>query len=166
MRTALLVSALLGLAIAAPKPQSIDFDEVDVCYTANRNVAITYLAQSSPQPDSTGPDPAAVSEPVTYNNDAQAKEASEETQKDLADPTKHKSKRSAVVAPAPADPDACKPQPDGFGPKPTPDTVSAFLGYGPFAVSRIKSCHMEHMLMTCRQPLPVHRPPTDILATL
>lgn len=111
MRTAILISALLGLAAAIPRPQDApDWVEVD----------------DAEPPAATGPQEGAVSEPVTYNDSAEAQEAAQQTNATLADPAKHKKIKRGVN-------DDCAPQPDGYGPQPTPDTVSAFLAYPPFA---------------------------------
>lgn len=82
----------------------------------------------------------AVSEPVTYSDQAESEEAAQETYEDLNNPTKHKVKRGVN--------DDCAPQPDGNGPKPTPDTVSAFLNYPPFAVFSTLVFHGGILLMT------------------
>ena len=86
------------------------------------------LRQNADPVPATGPSEGAVSEPVKYDEKAESDAAAKDTYNDLVvAPTKHKVKRGVN--------DDCAPQPDGFGPKPTPDTVAAFRAYPPFAVS-------------------------------
>ncbi|MCJ1361170.1 hypothetical protein MMC16_000268 [Acarospora aff. strigata] len=101
MRTILLVSALAGLAFTAPRPQELNFEEID----------------TAPVPSAVGPSIGAVEEPVTYNAAAEASEAAAAIATDPATPVK----RSLGFN------DDCGPQPDGYGPKTTPDTPEAFL---------------------------------------
>lgn len=81
-----------------------------------------------------------MNEPVTYSDKAESDEAAQETYQDLNNPTKHKVKRGVN--------DDCAPQPDGYGPKPTPDTVNAFLTYSVFDVSSALVFHGGISLMT------------------
>lgn len=86
--------------------------------------------QNADPVDALGPAEGAVSEPVTYSDDAEAADAAQQTYDELADPNaKHKVRRGVN--------DDCAPQPDGNGPKPTPDTVAAFLAFPDFAVCSV-----------------------------
>lgn len=85
------------------------------------------LRQTAAPVPATGPSEGAVSEPVNYDEKAESDAAAQDTYADLDDPAKHKVKRGVN--------DDCAPQPDGLGPKPTPDTVAAFRAYAPFTVS-------------------------------
>lgn len=102
------------------------------------------FCQSADPPDATGPAEGAVNEPVTYNDQAEADDAAQQTYEDLSDPTKHKNKRGVN--------DDCAPQPDGYGPQPSPDTVPAFLAYPPFAVCSVLDFHYRILLMTVFSP--------------
>lgn len=89
-------------------------------------MAKVYLQNADPV-EATGPAEGAVNEPVTYDDESESQEAAQDTYESLSDPnSKNKIKRGVN--------DDCAPQPDGYGPKPTPDTVPAFLAYPPFAV--------------------------------
>lgn len=117
------------------------------------------LCQDAEPPAATGPQEGAVSEPVTYNDSAEAQEAAQQTNATLADPAKHKKIKRGVN-------DDCAPQPDGYGPQPTPDTVSAFLAYPPFAVCSaliLPSWKFSHDCSPLREMLPLL---TGILETL
>ena len=119
MRSTYLISALIGLAAAVPRPspQDLDFGEID----------------GAPAPAAEGPAVSAVSQPVTYDESAAAVSASASVASEL----------SASQTPAPAKRDLkirgvndpCSPQPDGYGPKPASDTVDAFESYDVFSVS-------------------------------
>ena len=86
-----------------------------------------FSLQNADPVEATGPAEGAVSEPVTYDDEAESEDAAHDTYESLDDPnSKNKIKRGVN--------DDCAPQPDGYGPKPTPDTVPAFLAYPPFAV--------------------------------
>lgn len=102
------------------------------------------FCQSADPPDAIGPAEGAVSEPVTYDDQAEADDAAQQTYEDLSDPTKHKNKRGVN--------DDCAPQPDGYGPQPSPDTVPAFLAYPPFAVCSVLDFHYRILLMTVFSP--------------
>ncbi|KAI9876050.1 MAG: hypothetical protein M1830_007443 [Pleopsidium flavum] len=101
MRTTLLASILAGLAFAAPRPQAIDFNEID----------------SAPVLTAVGPPISAVDQPVRYNAAAAASSAAAAV---ATDPVTL-GKRSVDVNAA------CAPQPDGYGPKAFPDTTGAFV---------------------------------------
>ncbi len=119
MRSTYLISALIGLAVAVPRPspQDIDFDEID----------------SAPAPAADGPAVTAVSQPVTYNEDAAAVSASASVASDLsASPTSTPAKRDLDIRGVN---DPCSPQPDGYGPKPPTDTADAFTSFDVFAVN-------------------------------
>ncbi|KAI4249793.1 MAG: hypothetical protein L6R40_000582 [Gallowayella cf. fulva] len=111
MRSACFVAALAGLAYAAPKPlpQSMNFEEIE----------------SADEPIATGPAPEAVSEPVTYSEQAAKADAIAEVTEDLSSPTKR-----SLIARDVNDP--CAPQPNGDGPKPAVDTDAAFLAFQTF----------------------------------
>ncbi|KAI4140816.1 MAG: hypothetical protein L6R39_005649 [Caloplaca ligustica] len=108
MRSACIVAALAGLAYAAPKPapQDMNFDEID----------------SADVPTLTGPPVDAVSQPVSYNEQAAQASAAADTTNDLS--SSSKVKRGVN--------DPCSQQPDGFGPKPAVDTVEAFSAFTTF----------------------------------
>lgn len=112
MRSACLVAALAGLAYAAPKPapQNINFEEIE----------------SADAPTLTGPPVDAVSQPVSYNENAAKASAVAEVTDDLSSPSKRGLAKRGVN-------DPCAPQPDGYGPKPADDTVAAFMGFQTFA---------------------------------
>ena len=74
---------------------------------------------------------AAVSDPVTYDKDAKSQAAAENTEQNLE--SGNPGKREIIVKRAVNDP--CAPQPDGYGPKITPDTPSAFLAAPTFTVA-------------------------------
>ena len=142
MRTALIVSALAALAAAAPRPQDIDFGEID----------------SEPRPTETGPSPTDVSDPVDYSLSAAKASASAAVTDDL---TSGDSKRDLVelqslVERAQGD---CAPQPNGYGPKPATDTVDAFKSYQTFHVSNFVDeaghplTNLYRTLQTMLQPL-------------
>ena len=121
MRSTHLISAFIGLAAAIPHPvpQDINFNEID----------------SAPAPTADGPAVTAVSQPVTYNEDAAAVSASASVASDLsASPTSTPAAKRDLEIRGVNDP--CAPQPDGYGPKPPTDTVDAFLNYDQFAVSK------------------------------
>lgn len=116
------------------------------------------LCQSAEPVEATGPQEGAVSEPVTYSDSAEAQEAAQQTNATLADPAKHKVRRGVN--------DDCAPQPDGYGPRPTPDTVPAFLAYPPFTVCSalmLPSWKFSHDCSPQRKMLPLR---TGILETL
>lgn len=75
----------------------------------------------------TGPTVEAVSQPVSYNEPAAKAAAAAEVLDDLSSPSKRGLAKRGVN-------DPCSPQPDGYGPKPTVDTVDAFLGFQTFHV--------------------------------
>ncbi|KAI4126052.1 MAG: hypothetical protein LQ347_005122 [Umbilicaria vellea] len=109
MHAAILLSALAGLAAAAPRPQGIQFDVVD-------SAAIV--------PEQ-GPPATAVSEMVSVDPVAAAATVYAAVLANPTDVTPTTSKRSLdernVDVNAP-----CAVQPDGYGPKTIPDTVLAF----------------------------------------
>lgn len=72
----------------------------------------------------TGPSLEAVSQPITYSEPAAKDAAVQATTQDLSTPVKRDLASRGVN-------DPCSQQPDGYGPKPTPDTVAAFLAYQP-----------------------------------
>ena len=124
MRSTYLISALVGLAVAVPRPspQDIDFAEIE----------------DAPAPVATGPAVTAVSQPVTYDENAAAVSASSSVASDLAaNPTPAPAKRDLENRGVN---DPCSPQPDGYGPKPPTDSDSAFLAYDQFAVSTPPDC--------------------------
>ncbi|KAL8903155.1 MAG: hypothetical protein Q9171_007497 [Xanthocarpia ochracea] len=110
MRSTCLVAALAGLAYAAPRPQSINFEELDAAEV----------------PAVTGPAPEALVEPVTYSEQVAKAEAAAEVTEELSSPAKR-----GLVARGVNDP--CSPQPAGSGPVPTPDTAAAFLAFPEFS---------------------------------
>lgn len=119
MRSTYLISALTGLAAAVPRPspQDLDFGEID----------------AAPAPTADGPAVTAVSQPVTYNEDAAAVSASVSVASDLsASPTTTPAKRALDVRGVN---DPCSPQPDGYGPSPSKDTDYAFEDFDQFSVS-------------------------------
>lgn len=132
MRTAFLL-ALAGLAAAAPRPQSMDFQEIDVGHSPHK-VKVHFRSdslQSEAEAKTTiiGPAVNAVTQAVSYNPSAAASAAvitvatnhtTPQTKRDL-------DTRTDVNAP-------CAQQPDGYGPKPSTDTVAAFLSDPDFQV--------------------------------
>lgn len=82
------------------------------------------LLQSAPVPTAVGPPINAVEQPITYNGDAAASSVAAAVATEGAKP----SKRSVDVN-AP-----CAVQPDGYGPKVSPDTTDAFLASRQLAV--------------------------------
>ncbi|KAI9714683.1 MAG: hypothetical protein M1812_006348 [Candelaria pacifica] len=104
MRTTLIVSTFAALAAAAPQPQQMDFAAVDEATPATLQ----------------GPPPTAASQ-VAYNSASASAAAAADISSDPL------TKRALGVN------DPCGPQPDGYGPKPSTDTVAAFLAYQPFA---------------------------------
>lgn len=117
MRSIYLISALVGLAAAVPRPapQGLDFEEID----------------SAPAPSAEGPAVTAVSQPVTYDEEAAAVSASASVAADLsASPTPTPAKRDLDIRGVN---DPCSPQPDGYGPRPATDSVDAFLTFDQFA---------------------------------
>ncbi|KAA6416331.1 MAG: hypothetical protein FRX48_01051 [Lasallia pustulata] len=110
MRTAVLVSALIGLAAAAPRPQDIEFDVVDTAATITEQ----------------GPAVTAVSQVISNDPVAAASTVYAAVLADPTDVTPTTTERSleerGVDVSAP-----CAVQPDGYGPKTTPDTVADFM---------------------------------------
>ncbi|MCJ1237631.1 hypothetical protein MMC14_005618 [Varicellaria rhodocarpa] len=102
MRVTLLTLALVGLAIANPIPQEIDFAQV----------------QAEPVPTATGPAVTAINQPPTYNVVAASASAAQAAATDPAS-------ASAKVKRGVNDP--CGKQPDGYGPQShNPDTPDSF----------------------------------------
>ncbi|KAL8949790.1 MAG: hypothetical protein Q9222_004133 [Ikaeria aurantiellina] len=109
MRSTCLVAALAGLAYAAPAPQLINFEEVE----------------TADFPTVTGPAPEAANQPISYNEPAAKASAAASVTDDLTSPSKRGLARRGVN-------DPCAPQPDGYGPKPAEDTVTAFQSFQTF----------------------------------
>ena len=76
----------------------------------------------------------AVSDPIDYNPKAAAASASAAVISDLSSPSKTKKERGLVELQPLAKRTACAKQPDGYGPKPSVDTVDAFLSFDTFSV--------------------------------
>ena len=83
--------------------------------------------QSADDPTVTGPPVDAVSQPVTYNEQAAKASAAAEVTDDLSSPSKRDLTKRGVN-------DPCSQQPDGYGPKPATDTPAAFLAFDTLAV--------------------------------
>lgn len=121
MRGSLVISALAGLAAAAPRPQDIDFEEIS----------------SEPTPTVVGPAASALNDPVQYDAQAAAASASAAVIAELTLASKSRKEREIIELQTihKRTPGDCARQPDGYGPKPAEDTVDAFLSYDAFAVS-------------------------------
>lgn len=147
MRSALLLSVLAGLVAGSPiaNPQGIDFDGYDVslqncalCVPLRplNTHGIFYQAGATPVPKA--PVVGAVSPPVSYDPGAAAASASvDATASPVATPTGiSDARRDVYHFDARGVNDPCGKQPPGSGTVPTPDTVDAFMSYGPYAVTR------------------------------
>ena len=88
--------------------------------------------QGEPTPTQTGPAVDAVSDPVDYNPAVAAASASAAV---IADLSSGPSKRDVVELQTVEKRGDCAKQPDGYGPKPTTDTVEAFEAFQTFHVS-------------------------------
>jgi len=84
----------------------------------------------------TGPSPTEVSQPVSYNAGAAAASASAVVIQQLSagDANLDAAKRDLIELQTIEKRGTCATQPDGYGPKPTSDTVDAFLNFQTFAV--------------------------------
>ncbi|ERF69061.1 hypothetical protein EPUS_01017 [Endocarpon pusillum Z07020] len=99
MKSSLVLGALVGLAAAVPTPQLIDLD----------GVAATDIPPVGPSSD------VMVAQPDTFDAAAASKEAAASVEA-----------ASTKVKRAEGD---CAPQPNGYGPKATPDTAEGFLAF-------------------------------------
>lgn len=111
MRSVLIAAALLGTALAAPRPQDIDFTEVDAAAPP------VFTAPPDNVPTDVPTVTTTTVEPLTTIDTPPAKLRRAETFE----------KRDGT----------CAPQPAGSGPVPNPDTADAFLAYQPLQVCSI-----------------------------
>ena len=80
----------------------------------------------------TGPAPDAVNQPISYDEQAAQASAVAAVTEDLQNPSKRSLSKRGVN-------DPCAPQPDGYGPKASPDTPDAFLSADVFSVCSFHS---------------------------
>jgi hypothetical protein len=106
MRSILLAPAIIGLVVAAPAPQDIDFDLAYALPNPTFTQAIGVTAQT-----------------VSYNpTTVYAAAAAQVTQTDIDSDAAVATDAVSVIKRAAA----CATQPVGYGPVPSPDSVSAF----------------------------------------
>lgn len=119
MRSAL-VFAIAGLAAAAPRPQGLDFQEIDVgVQVAECNTfGADKMVQAAGTPTIVTPPNDVATDAVKYDTKAAQASASAAV---VADPATPATRRSLQRR------DDCAKQPDGYGPTSTPDTADNFL---------------------------------------
>ena len=120
MRSILLTATLIGCALAAPRPQDIDFDAVDAAAAPSFTAA----------PDNVVSEIAAVSTTAVAPLSAVTSDSSSPDRR-RAEEFEGLEKRDGN----------CAAQPAGSGPVPSPDTPDAFLAYQPLQV-----CNMRQFL--------------------
>ena len=117
------------------------------------------LFKSEPRPDQTGPSPTVVDDPVDYSAPEAAASASAAV---IADLTSGGSKRDVIELQSieKRTNGDCSKQPDGYGPKPSVDSVDAFLALQTLhasSLSVLSSLFLipSRTLQTTRLPLKV-----------
>jgi hypothetical protein len=118
MRSAFLASAIIGLVAALPSPQDIDFDLAYALPNPTYTEAVGVTAQTVVYNPSTVYAAAAAQVTQSVTDSAAAVAATDATSVE---------KRAA----------ACALQPVGYGPVPSPDTVSAFLALPAFSEAAV-----------------------------
>ena len=143
MRSTLLLPALAALALAAPRPQEIDLDDV---IAAGKPVLVTPALDVPVQTASVVP---------VSQVDSSAAAAIETNPATAKRDLQHVEKRDGD----------CSPQPIGAGPVPSPDTASAFKSFATLQVRALSPCMEIITLMDTRRWQLMHQPQMDTPAS-